>query len=79
MNVSLLSHWNSLDGQYRSPEEFANRDLDEKIDIFSFGNNIYGLVSCIFITLKLSPLTDLKYLLFRFQSLADWTLGLLRR
>lgn len=44
----------SLDGQYRSPEEFANRDLDEKIDVFSFGNNIYGLVSCIFITLKLS-------------------------
>lgn len=32
-------------GNYRSPEEFAAKDLDEKIDIWSFGNNIYGLVS----------------------------------
>ncbi len=31
-------------GNYRAPEEFASEDLDEKIDIFSFGNNIYGLV-----------------------------------
>ena len=32
-------------GNYRAPEEFDATDLDEKIDIFSFGNNIYGLVS----------------------------------
>jgi len=32
-------------GNYRSPEEFAGHDLDEQIDVFSFGNNIYGLVS----------------------------------
>ena len=32
-------------GNYRSPEEFSAQDLDEKIDVFSFGNNIYGLVS----------------------------------
>ena len=34
-------------GNYRSPEEFSEKtmDLDEKIDVFSFGNNIYGLVS----------------------------------
>jgi hypothetical protein len=31
--------------QYRSPEEFAASDLDEKIDVYSFGNNLYGLVS----------------------------------
>ena len=31
--------------QYRSPEEFAANDLNEKIDIFSFGNNIYGLLT----------------------------------
>jgi serine/threonine protein kinase len=31
--------------QYRSPEEFANRPLDEKIDVWSFGNNIYGLLT----------------------------------
>jgi hypothetical protein len=30
--------------QYRSPEEFAKQDLDEKIDVFTFGNNIYALV-----------------------------------
>lgn len=32
-------------GEYRSPEEFAARRLDEKIDVFSFGNNIYGLLT----------------------------------
>merc|ERR1712194_481701 len=32
-------------GNYRSPEEFDRRDLDEKIDVFSFGNNIYGLLT----------------------------------
>ena len=31
-------------GNYRSPEEFSASDLDEKIDIFSFGNNLYALV-----------------------------------
>eukprot|EP00586_Coscinodiscus_wailesii_P018368 CAMPEP_0172497374 /NCGR_PEP_ID=MMETSP1066-20121228/99037_1 /TAXON_ID=671091 /ORGANISM="Coscinodiscus wailesii, Strain CCMP2513" /LENGTH=363 /DNA_ID=CAMNT_0013270107 /DNA_START=655 /DNA_END=1746 /DNA_ORIENTATION=- len=32
-------------GQYRAPEEFDNKPLDEKIDIFSLGNNIYGLLT----------------------------------
>jgi len=32
-------------GNYRSPEEFDTRDLDEKIDVWSFGNNIYGLLT----------------------------------
>ncbi|KAI2488633.1 protein kinase [Fragilaria crotonensis] len=32
-------------GNYRSPEEFAGRDLNEKIDIFSFGNNMYSLMT----------------------------------
>lgn len=32
-------------GNYRAPEEFAGRDLDEKIDVFSFGNNIYALLT----------------------------------
>jgi hypothetical protein len=31
-------------GNYRSPEEFSDHDLNEKIDVFTFGNNIYGLV-----------------------------------
>jgi hypothetical protein len=31
-------------GNYRSPEEFGDHDLNEKIDVFTFGNNIYGLV-----------------------------------
>lgn len=32
-------------GNYRAPEEFAGKDLDEKIDVFSFGNNIYALLT----------------------------------
>ena len=32
-------------GNYRSPEEFDGQDLDEKIDVWSFGNNIYGLLT----------------------------------
>lgn len=31
--------------QYRSPEEFDGRDLDEQIDIFSLGNNFYALLT----------------------------------
>lgn len=31
--------------QYRAPEENRDDWLDEKIDIFSFGNNIYGLLT----------------------------------
>jgi len=31
--------------QYRSPEEYNNKALDEKVDIFSFGNNIYALLT----------------------------------
>jgi hypothetical protein len=32
-------------GNYRAPEEFAAKDLDEKIDVFSFGNNIYAMLN----------------------------------
>eukprot|EP00934_Nitzschia_sp_Nitz4_P000348 Nitzschia sp. Nitz4//scaffold42_size132992//14458//16405//NITZ4_003380-RA/size132992-processed-gene-0.26-mRNA-1//-1//CDS//3329551661//348//frame0 len=32
-------------GNYRAPEEFDAKNLNEKIDIFSFGNNIYGLLT----------------------------------
>jgi len=32
-------------GNYRAPEEFAAKDLDEKIDVFSFGNNIYSMLT----------------------------------
>ena len=31
--------------QYRAPEEFDSKDLDEQIDVFTMGNNIYALVS----------------------------------
>lgn len=31
--------------QYRAPEEFASRDLNEQIDVFSFGSNIYALLT----------------------------------
>jgi len=32
-------------GNYRAPEEFDVKDLDEKIDLFSFGNNIYAMLT----------------------------------
>ncbi|KAG7337705.1 serine/threonine kinase [Nitzschia inconspicua] len=32
-------------GNYRAPEEFAEEELDEKIDVFSFGNNIYVMLT----------------------------------
>ena len=31
--------------QYRAPEEYAVENLNEQIDTFSFGNNIYGLLT----------------------------------
>jgi serine/threonine protein kinase len=31
--------------QYRAPEEYAATNLNEKIDIFSFGNNIYAMLT----------------------------------
>lgn len=31
--------------KYRAPEEFAGGDLDEQIDIFSLGNNVYALMT----------------------------------
>lgn len=32
-------------GNYRAPEEFADKPLNEKIDVYSFGNNIYALLT----------------------------------
>lgn len=32
-------------GNYRAPEEFAAQNLDQKIDVWSFGNNVYGLLT----------------------------------
>lgn len=31
--------------QYRSPEEYSEKDLNEKLDVYSFGNNIYTLLT----------------------------------
>ncbi len=39
-------YWNGdCYGNYRAPEEFDEDYLNEKIDVFSFGNNIYGLLT----------------------------------
>jgi serine/threonine protein kinase len=35
----------SWGGMYRSPEEFEGNPIDEKIDVYSFGNNIYILIT----------------------------------
>lgn len=32
-------------GDYRAPEEYVDGRLNEKIDVFSFGNNIYALIT----------------------------------
>jgi hypothetical protein len=32
-------------GDYRAPEEYVDGRLNEKIDVFSYGNNIYGLLT----------------------------------
>merc|ERR1740117_2246057 len=32
-------------GNYRSPEEYSAVDLDEGIDVYTFGNNIYSLLT----------------------------------
>lgn len=32
-------------GDYRAPEEYVDGWLNEKIDVFSYGNNIYGLIT----------------------------------
>jgi len=32
-------------GEYRSPEEYKDVLLNEKIDVWSYGNNIYGLIT----------------------------------
>jgi serine/threonine protein kinase len=32
-------------GNYRAPEEYVDKPLDEKIDVYSFGNNIYALLT----------------------------------
>jgi serine/threonine protein kinase len=31
--------------QYRSPEEYWDKPLDEKIDVWSFGNNLFALLT----------------------------------
>jgi serine/threonine protein kinase len=35
----------AANGNYRAPEEYFDKPLDEKIDIYSFGNNIYTLLT----------------------------------
>jgi len=32
-------------GNYRSPEEYSEKALNEKIDIFSFGNNLFAILT----------------------------------
>ena len=56
-NRATIMSWDLLGGeyckfnngeafsQYRAPEEYAATNLNEKIDIFSFGNNIYAMLT----------------------------------
>ncbi|KAL9182905.1 hypothetical protein ACHAXT_004184 [Thalassiosira profunda] len=56
-NRATIMQWDLLKGEYckfnngnafanyRAPEEFAARNLNEQIDTFSFGNNIYAMLT----------------------------------
>ncbi len=56
-NRATIMQWDLLKGEYckfnngpamanyRAPEEFAARNLNEQIDVFSFGNNIYAMIT----------------------------------
>jgi serine/threonine protein kinase len=58
--VAVLSHsheslpWFASLPQWRAPEEYFDDPLDEKIDIFSLGNNLYSILT------GLSPFYTLK-------------------
>jgi hypothetical protein len=36
-------------GDWRAPEEYLDDPLDEKIDVFSFGNNVYSILTGAFV------------------------------
>lgn len=56
-NRATIMQWDVVKGEYckfnngpayanyRAPEEFAVRNLNEQIDTFSFGNNIYAMIT----------------------------------
>lgn len=56
-NRATIMQWDTIKGEYckfnngeafanyRAPEEFAARNLNEQIDTFSFGNNIYAMLT----------------------------------
>lgn len=56
-NRAVVMQWNQAEkiyckykngggnGQYRSPEEFSDQPLNEKIDVYSLGNNFYALLT----------------------------------
>jgi hypothetical protein len=45
LNNHLLTLNSSICMQYRAPEEYWDWPLNEKIDVYSFGNNIYALLT----------------------------------
>lgn len=68
-NRATIMQWDELGGgyckfnngeafaNYRAPEEFAARNLDEQMDVFSYGNNIYGMITGLwnFVSVALLP------------------------
>jgi len=67
----------NLLSQYRAPEEFAAGDLDERIDVYSFSNNIYCLV-CAATTGILSLSERFFHWLLLFSRAAHRALAVLR-
>jgi serine/threonine protein kinase len=46
--------------QYRAPEEFDKGYLNEKIDVFSFGNNIYSLLTGLWVFYEIDDYTSVQ-------------------
>lgn len=52
-------------GDWRAPEEYADKPLNEKIDVWSFGNNVYSVLTGLFVyysALDADMKTDYKHI-----------------
>lgn len=45
-------------GDYRAPEEYRDDNLNEKIDVWSFGNNIYALITGLWVFYDVDTIKD---------------------
>eukprot|EP00537_Pseudo-nitzschia_pungens_P009714 CAMPEP_0172381672 /NCGR_PEP_ID=MMETSP1060-20121228/71072_1 /TAXON_ID=37318 /ORGANISM="Pseudo-nitzschia pungens, Strain cf. cingulata" /LENGTH=384 /DNA_ID=CAMNT_0013109459 /DNA_START=610 /DNA_END=1764 /DNA_ORIENTATION=+ len=48
-------------GNWRSPEEYYDEFLDEKVDVFSLGNNMYGLLTGLMVFHEAESYDEVQY------------------